>query len=160
MNIFAGGLGSFANVSRGDVQQIWEDTQNYALRLLQVATERWVPFYAEAHACHVQELRRGVPFPCPSSGILLCDACTRPVCISHAQLDALGNGTCFPCIAELIALKRSGGATQPGPNKRAEAQPPHEAERVSALRALGLCRGRSERDAVVTTPSPVSVRFG
>lgn len=122
------------------MQVIFTDAQRLAAELMNSAVERWIPFYAAQHACHVRTLQQGVPFPCAGHAILVCDACGKPTCMSHARIDASGAGTCFPCIAELIALKRGKGAGQlppPGPDPSAQRAARAETKREH-LRTLGL----------------------
>jgi hypothetical protein len=116
---------------QGGMQVIFADAQRLASELMNAAVDRWIPFYASQHPCHVRTLQAGVPFPCAGHAVLLCDACGNPACVSHVRVDASGSGTCFPCIAELIALKRA-----KGPARGATGSPPFGgAQDVRATRA-------------------------
>lgn len=131
----AGHLGQETPEGRSE---IWQKTQAFALSLLNASTRRWIPFYTERRPCHVHMMRSGVPFPCNSNAILFCDACGKPACIEHAQVDASGHGTCAACLVELIRLKRGPGAGAPPPVDRTQ-----EIERLiaEALKTLGLKPG-------------------
>lgn len=139
---FSPGRGSFAS----GAERIWLEAKQFSTTLLSAAAQRWLPFYAERHPCHVAELREGVPFQCHATSVLPCDVCRLPTCLNHAQVDKFGQGTCFACVVEMVQLKQghahvhghAAGAAPPPPPPPPR-QPPAEMDKIyEALKVLGL----------------------
>jgi hypothetical protein len=135
------GASSLGQAPPGTPQHLWNETREWAARLLTNATQKWLPFYASGIGCRVVMLRDGVPFPCSNHAIGRCDVCGEPVCLHHARIDHHGDAICYRCIAQAIGARRP-GARAPG----GDAPPPAELaqERIRrALKVLGLRPGAS-----------------